>query len=96
MGECLAAGAPAHAEGYAETAIRIFDRVGARNDLAKANGNASRIAAGRRRRRNCAPSARQASAIFQTLGTRDEPARVETALAARDRSSPIPLLEGTV
>ena len=37
----------------------------------------------------------QASAIFQTLGTRDEPALVETALAALDRSSPIPLLAGT-
>jgi hypothetical protein len=37
----------------------------------------------------------QASAIFQTLATRDEPARVETALTALDRSSPIPLLAGT-
>ena len=36
MGEYLAADAPAAAEDHVETAMRIFERVGARNDLAKA------------------------------------------------------------
>jgi hypothetical protein len=36
MSECLAAEAPAGAEDYVETAMRIFERVGARNDLTRA------------------------------------------------------------
>jgi tetratricopeptide (TPR) repeat protein len=36
MGECLAAEASAAAEGYVETAMRISEDVGARNDLARA------------------------------------------------------------
>jgi tetratricopeptide (TPR) repeat protein len=38
MAECLAAEAPASAETYADSAIRIFEQIGAQNDLAKALG----------------------------------------------------------
>jgi hypothetical protein len=94
MGECLAAVAPAPAEDYVETAIRIFDRVGARNDLAKAIVTRAALRQGAEDLGTARSLLNQASAIFQTLGTRDEPARVETALAALDRSLPIPLLAG--
>ena len=37
----------------------------------------------------------EAQAIFKTLGTLDEPARVEAARDALDRDAPIPLLVGS-
>ena len=91
MGECLAPGAPAVAEPYVETAIGILARIGARNDLARAmvTRAALRQAAGD------VAAARQllnqAHAIFQELGTLDEPARIEAARAALDRGEPIGL-----
>jgi len=94
MAECLAADAPAAAEGYVETAMRILERVGARNDLAKAMVTLAAV----RQRIGDAETARrlldQAFEIFQALGTRDEPVRVEAALAALDRGSQIRLLGG--
>jgi len=90
MGECFAAEASAAAEDYVETAMRIFEDIGARNDLAGAMvaGAALRQAAGD------TATARQflsvASIIFRKLGTRGEPARIEAAL---DRGSPIRLLD---
>jgi hypothetical protein len=36
MGECLAPEAPVSAEPYVETAMEILERIGARNDLARA------------------------------------------------------------
>jgi tetratricopeptide (TPR) repeat protein len=93
-GECLAAEAPAVAEEYAEAAMDILERVGARNDLAKVMVTRAAL----RQRTGDVATARQlleqASLIFQMLGTRDEPARVEAALTALDRGSPIHLLAG--
>jgi class 3 adenylate cyclase/tetratricopeptide (TPR) repeat protein len=92
MGECLALEDPASAEPFVETAIRILEEVGARNELARAvvTRAALRQAAGD------FPTAGQlldrAEAIFRELGTLDEPARVEAARAALDRGSPIALL----
>ena len=70
----------------------ILERIGARNDLARAmvTRAALRQAAGD------VATARalldQAAAIFQALGTLDEPARVEAARAALDHGAPIGLL----
>jgi tetratricopeptide (TPR) repeat protein len=92
MGECLAAEAPASAEEYIETGMRIFERVGARNDLAKAMVTRAAL----RQRAGDISAAKnlldQASAIFQAIGTRDEPTRVETALTALSRGSQIRFL----
>jgi len=94
MGDCLAAEAPGAAEDYVETAMGILERVGARNDLARAMVTRAAL----RQRTGDVATARQlldqAYAIFQTLGTRDEPARVGAALAALDSGSPIRLLAG--
>jgi len=94
MADCLAAERSAAAEGYAETAMRILDRVGARNDLAKAMVTLAAV----RQKAGDAKTARQlldqAYVIFQTLGTRDEAVRVDTGLAALDRGSQIRLLGG--
>jgi hypothetical protein len=92
MSECLAAEALAFAEDYAETAMHIFENVGARNDLAKAMITRAAL----RQRAGDVATARQlldqAHAIFETLGTRGEPSRAKSALAALDRRSPIRLL----
>jgi tetratricopeptide (TPR) repeat protein len=93
MGECLAPEAPASAEPYIETATAILQRIGARNDLARAMVTEAAL------RQAVADTAAarafldQASAIFQELGTLDEPARIAAARAALDRGLPIRLLE---
>ena len=84
MGEYLALESPASAEPHVEKAMEILERIGARNDLARAmvTRAALRQAAGD------LATARQlldkASEIFQALGTVDEPARVEAARATLD------------
>jgi hypothetical protein len=92
MSECLAAEAPAGAEDYVETAMRIFERVGARNDLARAMVTRAALRQGA----GDSVAARQlldhAYSIFQALGTLDETARAEAARASLDRGSSIPLL----
>jgi tetratricopeptide (TPR) repeat protein len=92
MGECLAAEAPAAADDYVETAMRLSEDVGARNDLARAMVTRAAL---HQKAGNLA-SARQlldeAGAIFEALGTLDEPARVKLALAELDRGSQIPML----
>jgi class 3 adenylate cyclase/tetratricopeptide (TPR) repeat protein len=94
MGECLAGEASAAAEDYVATATRIFEQVGARNDLAKAIVTRAAL----RQRAGDVTTARQllhqAHAIFRALGTRDEPIRVEAALAALDRGEGTHLLNG--
>jgi tetratricopeptide (TPR) repeat protein len=82
MSDCLAGDATASAEEYAEAAMCILQRVGARNDLAKAmvtlaavRQDAGDIAAARQ-------LLNRADAIFRTLGTHGEFARVTVALAA--------------
>ena len=92
MAECLAPEAPASGEPYLETAMEILERIGARNDLARAmvTRAALRQVAG-----DLATACEllvQAGAIFHELGTLDEPARVEAARAALDRGAAIPLL----
>ena len=94
MAECLAGEGSATAEDYVERAMQILERVGARSDLAKAMLTRAAL----RQRVGDTTEARRllerASALFGELGTLDEPARVEAALAALDRGSPIALLAG--
>ena len=94
MGECLARESAAAAEDYIETAMRIFEQVGAQNDLAKAMVTRAAL----RQRAGDVATARQllhqAKAIFRALGTVHEPIRVEAALAALDRGERVQLLEG--
>jgi class 3 adenylate cyclase/tetratricopeptide (TPR) repeat protein len=93
MGECLAAEAPAAADDYVETAMRIFEEVGARNDLARAmlTRAALRQKAGDLAARRLLEQAR---AIFEALHTLDKAAKVNSAFAALDRGSQIPMLAG--
>jgi class 3 adenylate cyclase/tetratricopeptide (TPR) repeat protein len=95
MGECLAPETPSTAESYVEYAMDILERIGARNDL----GRAIVTRAGLRHAAGDLATARdlldRARAIFQELGTLDEPARVEAAYAALDRVEPIgPFMPG--
>jgi class 3 adenylate cyclase/tetratricopeptide (TPR) repeat protein len=81
MSECLAAEEPRAAEDYAETAMRTFAQVGARNDFARATMTRAAL----RQRAGDSRTARQlvdeAREIFQALRTRDELARADAALA---------------
>jgi tetratricopeptide (TPR) repeat protein len=92
--ECLATEAPAAAGKYVETAIRILEHVGARNDLARAMITQAALSLGVGDVATARQLLDQASAIFRALGTLDEPARVEAALAALNRGAPIRLLAG--
>ena len=87
MSECLAPESPAMAEPYLKTAIAILQRIGARNDLARAMMTRAAL-----RQAGDVVVARQqpdqADTIFRELGTLDEPARVEAARAALDRGAP--------
>jgi len=91
LGECDAPEAPASAEPYVVTAMEILGRIGARNDLARAIVTRAAL----RQANGDLTTARrlldEADAIFQTLGTLDEPARVERARAALDRGASIGL-----
>jgi tetratricopeptide (TPR) repeat protein len=92
MAECLAPEDAAAAEPYIENAMEILERIGARNDLARAivTGAALRQATGD------LSAARdllnRADAIFQELHTIDGPVWVEAARAALDRGAAMPLL----
>jgi class 3 adenylate cyclase/tetratricopeptide (TPR) repeat protein len=92
MSECLAVEAPASAEDYAETAMRILERIEARADFAKVMVTRAAL----RQRTGDMASARrlldQASAIFHALGCSIEPVQVRAAFAALERGSPIRLL----
>jgi tetratricopeptide (TPR) repeat protein len=94
MGECLAAETPTAAAEWVEIAMRILERIDARNDLAKAMVTRASLL----QRDGDVATARQllerADAIFRALGTRDEPAKVKEALGALDRGSQIRLLAG--
>jgi class 3 adenylate cyclase/tetratricopeptide (TPR) repeat protein len=92
LGECLAGEAPMAAEDHVETAMRIFEDIGARNDLAKAIVTRAAL----RQQAGDVTAARQlldrADAIFKSLGTLDEPTRVRAGVAALGFDLPIPLL----
>jgi hypothetical protein len=92
MGECLAAEVPTAAAEWVEIAIRIFERIDARNDLAKAIVTRASLL----QKDGDVAMARQllerADAIFRALGTLDEPVRVEAARAALHHGAAIPLL----
>jgi hypothetical protein len=94
MGECLAAEAPKAAAEWVEIALRILERIDARNDLAKAMVTRAAL----RQRDGDAVTPRQllerADSTFRALGTRDESAKVKEALGALDRGSQIRLLAG--
>jgi len=87
MSDCLGCDDPGAAAEYVEQAIRIFEAIGARNDLAKALvtragllwGSGNSVAA-----RQLFGEARD---IFDALGTRDEQVMVEDALGELDRGS---------
>jgi tetratricopeptide (TPR) repeat protein len=92
MGECVALDDPGAAEPYVETAMEILERIGARNELARAMLTRAAL----RQATGDLTTAHQlldrAEAIFRELGTLDEPDRVEAARGALDRGSPISLL----
>lgn len=80
LADCLAAEASDAAEKYNETAIRIFEQIGARNDLGRAMVSRAML----RRDAGDASAARQllqrAIEIFEALGTHDELLRARQAL----------------
>jgi class 3 adenylate cyclase/tetratricopeptide (TPR) repeat protein len=92
MSECLAAETPADAEDYVETAMRIFERVGARNDLARAMVTRAALYQGIGDVATARQLVDHAYSIFQSLGTLDETARAEAARASLDFGAPIRLL----
>jgi tetratricopeptide (TPR) repeat protein len=81
MGECLAVEAPASAEEYVETAIRIFEQIGARNDLAKALVTRAALHQSTGEAETARQLFEEARGMFQTLGTRGEFTRIDAALA---------------
>jgi tetratricopeptide (TPR) repeat protein len=90
LAECLAFESSAVATQHVTDAHRIFEAVDAQNDLAKTLVTRAKLSQSNpveaRRLLN------DAMAIFEALGTTDEPGRVSAALAALDRGSPIPPL----
>jgi tetratricopeptide (TPR) repeat protein len=94
MAECLAGEDSLAAGDYIDRAMLILEGAGARNDFAKAMLTRAAL---RQRAGDIAAARRlldQAYRIFQALGTIDESARAEAALAALDRDERIPQLAG--
>jgi class 3 adenylate cyclase/tetratricopeptide (TPR) repeat protein len=82
LGECVGSGTLA--AGHLETALLLLERAGARNELGKALRARAEVA-----RRDGEPAVaregfERARALFDELGTLDEPARVRVALATLD------------
>jgi tetratricopeptide (TPR) repeat protein len=80
ISECLGSEAPVEADEHVEAALRILDRAGARNDFAKALVTKAKLRHTEGSDRISRQLLDQAYAIFWNLDTRDEPARVKTAL----------------
>jgi tetratricopeptide (TPR) repeat protein len=94
MAECLAAEAPVAAMQHVTEAWRIFEAIEARNDLTKTLVTRARLAQGLGNIAEAQGLLEEAGAIFETIGTLDEPIRVRAALAALDQGSPIQPLGG--
>jgi class 3 adenylate cyclase/tetratricopeptide (TPR) repeat protein len=92
LADCLVTQDPASAKAHIETAIEILERIGARNDLARATVTHAAICQAEGDLATARRLLDEADAIFQELGTLDEPARIEAARAALKRGSPIGLL----
>ncbi len=92
MGECLAIEDPASAEPYVATAMEILGRIGARNDLARAMLTRAALRQAAEDISAAGQLLHQAQAIFDDLGTIDEPARVAAARDALARGEPIGVL----
>jgi tetratricopeptide (TPR) repeat protein len=84
LGECLAQESPAAAAEHVDAAQRIFASTGARNDFAKTLVTRAKLHQADRNFVEARALLEEAGAIFETLGTLDEPARVIAALAALD------------
>jgi len=80
ISECLAGEAPLDAAEHVEAALCILDRTGARNDFAKTLVTKAKLRHAEGNDRISRQLLDRAYAIFQKLGTRDEPARVKTVL----------------
>jgi tetratricopeptide (TPR) repeat protein len=87
LAECLAVESPVVALQHVTDAHRIFEAIGARNDLAKALVTRAKLS--QSNPVEARGLLKDAAAIFKALGTLDEPARVSAALAALNRGSPI-------
>lgn len=92
IGECLAPEDPVSAESYVVVATEILERIGARNDLARAIMTRAALRQGAGDLATARELLEQADRIFHELGTLDEPTRVEAARNALDRGAGIPLL----
>ena len=88
LGESMAAENPTAAVEHLESARRILQEVGARNEVAKVLVAQATL----RRASGDAAGARvlleRALALFETLGTLDEPLRVRAALAVLQENPP--------
>lgn len=87
LGESLLADDPVAAAAHLRTAARVLEEIGARNELAKtlaAQGEVHRLAGDGAAARTLLE---RALAIFEELGTIDEPPRVHAVLSALERAS---------
>lgn len=91
ISECLASSSPASAAPYVETAMKILERIGARNDLARSMVTRAALCQAAKDLTGARGLLDEATTIFKSLGTVDEPSRVEAARAALDRDTPIRL-----
>jgi tetratricopeptide (TPR) repeat protein len=94
LAECLAQKSPAVAAEHVDAAQRIFASTDARNDLAKALVTRARLCRNSGNFAAARELLEEAAAIFEALGTLDEPIRVNEALVALDRAMARPARAG--
>ena len=85
LGETLAPEDPAAAAGLLEAAARVLEEVGARNELAKALVAQAQLRRSAGDQTGARKHFERALALFETLGTLDEPSHVRSALATLDQ-----------
>ncbi len=81
LGEALVSDDPVAAANHLDAARRIFERMGARNELAKVEVARALLRRGAGDLAGARQLLQSALALFEALGTLDEPARVREALA---------------